>query len=179
MLSLQGTQRLIDDVQLRLATGLKVASSLDNPQNFFSAQRLNNRASDLSRLLDGISQAIRTIEEASNGVVALTNFVQQADALAQSAIDELEANASTARAVGNIDLSATTDLTTLTGIANGDQIQLLTTNDSGSQISETITFVTGDTADTFTARITNFIYGTLSMDPKLDQLQHLLQQTLS
>ena len=54
LLSLQNTQRLIDDTQLRLATGLRVNSALDNPQNFFTSQSLNNRASDLTRLLDGI-----------------------------------------------------------------------------------------------------------------------------
>jgi hypothetical protein len=40
LLSLQGTQRLIDTVQLRLATGLKVNSALDGPQQFFTSQSL-------------------------------------------------------------------------------------------------------------------------------------------
>jgi len=70
LLSLQNTQRLIDTTQERLATGLKVNSALDNPQNFFAAQSLNNRASDLGRLLDGISQSIRTIEEADQMIAA-------------------------------------------------------------------------------------------------------------
>ncbi len=51
LLSLQNTQRNIDTAQLRLATGLKVNSALDNPQNFFTAKALNNRASDLTRLV--------------------------------------------------------------------------------------------------------------------------------
>ena len=38
LLSLQNTQRQIDVTQLRLATGLKVNSALDNPQNFFASQ---------------------------------------------------------------------------------------------------------------------------------------------
>ena len=82
LLSLQNTQRLIDDTQLKLATGLRVNSALDNPQNFFAAQSLNNRASDLGRLLDGISQSIRTIETADNGIKGLTDLVGQAESVA-------------------------------------------------------------------------------------------------
>ena len=155
LLSLQNTQRLIDDVQLRLATGLEVNSALDNPANFFSAQRLGDRASDLQRLLDDISQSVRVIEEASNGVTALTGFIEQIEAIAQSAADELAANANEARALGNVDLSEVSDLTSLNGIADGDQFQILTTNDSGTQISETITISTGDTAASFAANITD------------------------
>mgnify|MGYP001243072208 CR=1 FL=1 len=92
LLSLQNTQRNIHTTQLRLATGLKVNSALDNPQNFFTAQSLNNRASDLSRLLDGIGQSIRTIEEADKGVTALTNLVEQAQSIVSSAHDELAAS---------------------------------------------------------------------------------------
>ncbi len=33
--SLRGTSNLIDGVTLRLASGLKVSSALDNPHNFF------------------------------------------------------------------------------------------------------------------------------------------------
>jgi len=89
LLSLQNTQRNIDSTQLRLATGLKVNSALDNPTSFFTAQGLNNRASDLTRLLDGIGQSIRTIEEADNGITALTNLVEQAQSIASEAQSEI------------------------------------------------------------------------------------------
>lgn len=92
LLSLQNTQRLIDTTQLRLATGLKVNSALDNPQNFFTAQSLNNRANDLTRLLDGIGQSIRTIEEADNGITSLTNLVEQAESVALEAQSEIRAS---------------------------------------------------------------------------------------
>jgi flagellin len=79
LLSLQNTQSAIDTTQFRLATGRKVNSALDNPQSFFAAQALNNRASDLTRLLDGIGQSIQVIKAADNGVTALTKLVEQAD----------------------------------------------------------------------------------------------------
>ncbi|GJL84355.1 MAG: hypothetical protein DHS20C02_01300 [Micavibrio sp.] len=104
LLSLQSTQRLIDTTQLRLATGLKVNSALDNPQNFFAAQSLNNRANDLSRLLDGIGQSIRTIEEADNGVTALTNLIEQAESVATEAQSEIRSAEGFARIRGSEDL---------------------------------------------------------------------------
>lgn len=154
LLSLQNTQRLIDNTQLRLATGLKVNSALDNPQSFFAAQSLNNRAGDLGRLLDGISQSIRTIESASNGITALTGLVEQADSIVQAASDEIASAGNEARAVGNVDLSSIADLTTL-AVDNADVFDIVTTDDAGNQISETITIATGDTAYSLTAKITD------------------------
>ena len=72
LLSLQKTQTSIDKTQLNLATGRKVNSALDGPQAFFASQALNNRASDLTRLLDGIGQSIQVIKAADNGITALT-----------------------------------------------------------------------------------------------------------
>ena len=155
LLTLQRTQSDIDVVQNRLATGLKVNSALDNPQNFFTAQSLNNRASDLSRLLDGIGQSIRTIEEADKGVTALTSLVEQADSIVQSARDELAASEGEARITGGVDLSQTTDLTTLAGIADGDGFTISTVADDGLQITESITVNTGDSAESLVAKINN------------------------
>lgn len=89
LLSLQRTSNLVDQVTLRLATGKKVNSALDNPQNFFTAFALENRASDLSRLLDGISQNIRAIELASSGLEATSRLIDQAEELAIRQRDEV------------------------------------------------------------------------------------------
>ncbi len=157
LLSLQNTQRLIDDTQLRLATGLKVNSALDNPQNFFTAQSLNNRASDLSRLLDGIGQSIRTIETADGGVTALTSLIEQSQSIVNSARDELAASEGEARLVGDADLRdlATGDLVADLGIADGATLDIITTDADGNQITEQVTIDTGDTAESFAAEITN------------------------
>ncbi|MEZ0261947.1 MAG: flagellin [Alphaproteobacteria bacterium] len=91
LLSLQGTQKLLDSTQLRLATGLKVNSALDNPNSFFAAQSVNNRASDLGRLLDGIGQGIQVLKAADEGIKSLTSFLEQAQAIAQEALDQANA----------------------------------------------------------------------------------------
>lgn len=156
LLSLQNTQRSIDTTQLRLATGLKVNSALDNPQNFFTAQSLNNRANDLSRLLDGINLSIRTIEETDKGLTALTSLVEQAQSIVNSARDELASSEGEARAVGTVDLSSESNLVTFSAnIDDGDEIVITTTDDSGNQISETVAINAPETADTLAAKITN------------------------
>ncbi|MCK6418082.1 MAG: flagellin [Alphaproteobacteria bacterium] len=132
LLSLQNTQRLIDQTQIRLATGLKVNSALDGPQAFFTAQSLNDRANDLSRLLDGIGQSIRTIEQANNGINTLTTLVQQAEAVALDAETEARAVEGYVSIRGTKDLSEIEDLTATGAIANGDDfvIQIRTDRDN-------------------------------------------------
>ncbi len=87
LLALQNTQSLVDRTQERLSTGLKVNSALDNASSYYAARSLNNRASDLSSLLDSMGQGIQTIKAASEGVEAITDFVEQAKAIANSARD--------------------------------------------------------------------------------------------
>lgn len=87
LLSLQNTQSLMDATQERLSTGLKVNSAIDNASSYYTAQSLNNRASDLSALLDSMGQGIQTIQAANEGIEAITEFVEQAKAIANSARD--------------------------------------------------------------------------------------------
>ncbi|HCQ70952.1 MAG: flagellin [Alphaproteobacteria bacterium] len=157
--SLQNTQRLIDDTQLKLATGLKVNSALDNPQSFFAAQSLNNRASDLTRLLDGISQSIRTIEEADNGITALTDLVEQAESVAIEAQSEARASEGFARIRGDVDLSGTENLVTYLGGATtasfGFSVQFTPADaDAATDVITTnITIANGETVDNIVADI--------------------------
>src|SRR4029077_17111156 len=81
LLQLQKTSDLITQTQTKLATGKRVNSALDNPVNYFTAQGLSNRASDLSNLLDSMSTAFNTIQAAKNGITSITQLVQSAQAL--------------------------------------------------------------------------------------------------
>jgi flagellin len=85
LLQLQKTSDLITQTQTKLATGKRVNSALDNPVNFFTAQGLQNRASDLSNLLDSMSSAFNTIQAANNGITSITKLVQSAQALVSQA----------------------------------------------------------------------------------------------
>src|SRR5258707_3905175 len=85
LLQLQSTSELITQTQNKLATGKRVNSALDNPVNFFTAQGLQNRAGDLSNLLDSMSTAFNTIQAANNGITSITKLVQSAQALVSQA----------------------------------------------------------------------------------------------
>jgi flagellin-like hook-associated protein FlgL len=76
LLSLQNTASLMATTQNRLATGKKVNSALDNPTNFFTSASLQGRASDMGSLLDAMSNGIKTLEAADNGLSAITKTVE-------------------------------------------------------------------------------------------------------
>jgi len=86
LLSLQNTARLLERTQERLATGLRVNSALDDPTAFFTSASLNNRAADLSRLLDSISLGVQTLEAADVGIKAITDLLETAQASARQAL---------------------------------------------------------------------------------------------
>ncbi len=85
LLQLQQTSSLINTTQTKLATGKRVNSALDNPNNYFTAQGLDNRANDLGNLLDSMSTGINTIQAANNGITSITKLVQSAQSLVSQA----------------------------------------------------------------------------------------------
>ncbi len=91
LLSLQNTQKLMDTTQERLSSGNKVNSAIDNPSSYYTAKSLNNRAGDLSALLDSMGQGISTIKAANEGIESITAFVEQAKAVASSASETTDA----------------------------------------------------------------------------------------
>lgn len=86
LLQLQGTSKLIDRTQERLATGKKVNSALDNPTNFFAAQAAVNRAADFSARKDGMGEAVQNIKAADAGITAITAMIDAAKGLAEAAL---------------------------------------------------------------------------------------------
>lgn len=92
LLSLQNTQKLMDTTQERLSTGNKVNSAIDNPSSYYTAKSLNNRAGDLNALLDSMGQGISTIKAANEGIESITSFVEQAKAVASSAMETADAS---------------------------------------------------------------------------------------
>ena len=86
LLSAQDTASLLATTQTRLSTGKKVNSALDNPLNYFTAASLDSRASDLSNLLDGISNGIQTINAASTGISNIQKLVDSAKSTANQAL---------------------------------------------------------------------------------------------
>jgi flagellin-like hook-associated protein FlgL len=86
LLSLQSTADLLSTTQNRLATGNKVNSALDNPTNFFTAQSLDNRASDINNLLDSIGNGVQVLQAANTGITSLQKLVDTAKSIANQAL---------------------------------------------------------------------------------------------
>ncbi len=85
LLSLQQISKLQDQTQLRLATGLKVNSAIDNPSSYYTATSLSNRANDLSLLLDAMGQGVQTIQAANEGLETAGELLSQMKAVVEQA----------------------------------------------------------------------------------------------
>ena len=141
LLSLQNTADLLASTQEKLATGKKVNSALDDPTAFFTASSLNSRANDLNRLQDFVGNAVQTLKAADEGITAITNLVESAEATARQA---LQSAGNTAIVTGNADLSGITDLgATIGTIDDGDIFSVQV----GTATAVNITIADGDGID--------------------------------
>lgn len=147
LLSLQQTQDLMDMTQERLSTGKKVNSAIDNPSSYYTAQSLTNRASDLNALLDSMGQGIQTIQAANEGIEAITDFVQQAKALANTARDNATVKGTTSSGT----YTAANDTKNITvkieGVADQDINVILKNTDSLEQAATKIAEALNDSTD--------------------------------
>ena len=90
LLSLKNIATQMDKTQLILATGKKVNSAIDNASSYYQARSLTNRAADLTALLDSMGQGIQTIEAATQGIEHAITLLEQATAVANSALEKAE-----------------------------------------------------------------------------------------
>jgi flagellin len=117
LLSLQNTAANLTTTQQHLATGKKVNTAFDNPTSYFTSQSLNNRAGDLSALLDQIGQAQQTLNAANNGLTGLTSLLEQALSTAQQA--QASTNDTVGATTGTVSLSGNSAAAATLLIATG------------------------------------------------------------
>src|SRR6202171_5067440 len=86
LLSLQSTEDLLSTTQGRLASGKKSNTALATPTTYFTAQGLDNRASDISNLLDSIGNGVQVLQAANTGLTSLQSLVDTAKSLANQAL---------------------------------------------------------------------------------------------
>lgn len=147
LLSLQQTQSLMDTTQERLSTGKKVNSAIDNPSSYYTAQSLTNRASDLSSLLDSMGQAVQTIQAANEGIEAITDFVQQAKALANTARDNATVKGTTSSGTYTAADNTKNITVKIEGVADQDIKVTLEDTDSLEQAATKIATALNDSTD--------------------------------
>jgi flagellin len=85
LLNLQMTSALQARTQLRLSTGKKVNSAMDDAAAYFAAQAETSRANDLSALKDAMGEAVQTLKAADAGISAITKLIEQAKGVIASA----------------------------------------------------------------------------------------------
>src|ERR1700678_2915646 len=86
LLSLQSTAQLLATTQNDLATGNAVNSALDNPTSYFTAEALNNRASDINNLLDSIGNGVQVLQAANTGITSLQSLISNAQSIANQVL---------------------------------------------------------------------------------------------
>lgn len=136
LLAMQTTARGLDVASVRLASGLKVNSVLDQPSNFFAAAALKYRANDLNRLLDGIGQNIQVIKAADNGVTAALKILDQAEAY----LNDIEIRLRN----GELDVTQSTGtIQNGTAVTISSAADLLTYGTAGQDAGGVITLIDG------------------------------------
>lgn len=85
LLTLQKTSDLIGQTENRLATGLKVASPIDNAVAYFQAKALTDRGSDFAEKKDSIDQGISSLQTALTAIDGVEKVVKQMKGLLLSA----------------------------------------------------------------------------------------------
>src|SRR5690348_8944801 len=138
LLSLQSTATLLATTQNDLATGNKVNSALDNPTNYFTAQSLNNRASDIGNLLDSIGNGVQVLQSANTGITSLQSLVASAQSIANQV------------------LQSPTGYTTKSNVTS----VALTNATATNLLAPSVTSVTGSTVSEDTSGATNAITAT-------------------
>jgi flagellin-like hook-associated protein FlgL len=148
LLSLQDTAALLSTTQNRLATGNKVNSALDNPTNFFTAQGLNNRASDINNLLDSIGNGVQVLQAANTGLTSLQKLVDTAKSIANQVL----------QAPAGYTAKSTSTSTTLVGTASAANL----VDGVGFKANQTLAFAASGELPAFTV--------TFGATESLDQL---------
>ncbi|WFU43808.1 DUF1522 domain-containing protein [Bradyrhizobium sp. CB82] len=152
LLSLQSTADLLATTQSRLSTGKKVNTALDNPTNFFTAQSLDNRASDINNLLDGIANGVQVLQAANTGITSLSKLLDSAKSIANQALQttvgySTKSNVSTTIAGATAsDLRGTTTYSSTSALTN-----VLFSGAAGGATAATGSTTLGGTVSTFTA----------------------------
>src|SRR5216683_776328 len=135
LLSLQSTADLLSTTQGRLASGKKVNSALDNPTNFFTAQGLDNRASDISNLLDSIGNGVQILQAANTGITSLQKLVDTAKSIASQVLQTPVGYSTKSNVTSTAITGATATTTKLSALTSA-----ITTADSFTIDGKTISF---------------------------------------
>jgi flagellin len=99
--SLSSLDDQISQTNRRLGTGKKVNDALDNAKAFFQAQGFQKDARDLNGLVENANLGLGTVQKALKSVEGFSKLVESAQALARSARNLVNTDATGRDAIGN------------------------------------------------------------------------------
>jgi flagellin len=156
LLSLQSTADLLATTQSRLSTGKKVNTALDNPTNFFTAQSLDGRASDISNLLDGIGNGVQVLQAANAGITSLSKLVDTAKSIASQALQTTVGYSTKSNVSATISGATATDLRGTTSFTNATAASnVLYSGNAGGVTAATSGLTLGGLKGTLTGTVIN------------------------
>jgi flagellin len=156
LLSLQSTADLLATTQSRLSTGKKVNTALDNPTNFFTAQSLDGRASDISNLLDGIGNGVQVLQAANTGITSLSKLVDTAKSIANQALQTTVGYSTKSNVSATIAGATATDLRGTTSFTNATAASnVLYSGAAGGVTAATAALTLGGLKATLTGTVIN------------------------
>ena len=145
--TLQSNQQQVQQAQLRLATGKRVNSALDNPSSYFRAQNLTSRASDLSNLMDDMTQASSVMQATTQGLQSVQSLIDAAKGLTGKASQSGQNNTLTGTRATSL---KATDALAADGLTAGTTFSLKV--GTGSAVDFNVQAATG-TADAATKKV--------------------------
>ncbi|WP_375304791.1 DUF1522 domain-containing protein [Bradyrhizobium sp. A11] len=152
LLSLQSTADLLATTQNRLSTGKSVNSALDNPTNFFTAQSLDNRASDINNLLDGIANGVQVLQAANTGITSLQKLIDSAKSIANQALQTTVGYSTKSNVSATISGATAADLRGTTSYASATaSSNVVFSGAAGGTTAATGTTTLGATIGTFSS----------------------------
>ncbi len=150
LFTLQQNQQSVQQAQLRLATGKRVGSALDNPNSYFRAANLTSRAGDLQNLLDDMTQATSVLQTTSKGLDSVRSLIDAAKGLVGKASQAGQNNTLTGTLT--TPLKATATLVADVGMTSGKKISLAV--DGGTAV-DVVTLGAGSTVQDLIDGINN------------------------
>src|SRR5580658_3495983 len=146
LLSLQSTASLLATTQNNLATGNKVNSALDNPSSYFTAEALNNRASDINNLLDSIGNGVQVLQAANTGITSLQSLVSNAQSIANQVLQAPTGYSTKSTVTGTAITGATADNLLGPGTAANATGAAITDSDTSDTVSASTLLAGGSTS---------------------------------
>jgi flagellin len=144
-MALHRVTSLMQTVQNRLATGKR--SPFENPAAFFTASELSSRANAMNGLLDGMSNAYKTVEAANVGIESLTSLVKNAQSLVTQAQASTATTAKYTGTVQNLTLAFSATVTNGTTLTVSDGATTATITSGGTVTMQQIIDGVNNTAN--------------------------------